>query len=87
MLRETINWNHNKAKNNRKKEKKMENNNEKEQVIDVLEHLCDHIIYDNNIKEICYSGALIEVKKYILDLFKKGGINNEKERNNKRVGR
>lgn len=41
-----------------------------QEIIEVLEHLDKHIIYDKNIKEICYSGELIKVKEVLLKRLK-----------------
>ena len=38
-------------------------------IIEVLEHLDKHIIYDANIKEICYSGELIKVKNFMNQIY------------------
>lgn len=35
-------------------------------IIEVLENLKDHIIYDKHIGEICYSAELIKVKEVLL---------------------
>lgn len=42
----------------------------KEEALDVLNNLKNHIIYDSNIKEICYSAQLIKALKIARDTLK-----------------
>lgn len=37
-----------------------------QKIIEVLEHLDKHIIFDKHIGEICYSAELIKVLKHII---------------------
>ena len=46
-----------------------------QEIIEVLEHLDKHIIYDANLKEICYSAELIKVKEQLLRRLKVEEIN------------
>ena len=45
------------------------------EIIEVLEHLDKHIIYDKHIGEICYSAEFIKVKEQLLRRLKVEQIN------------
>ena len=39
-----------------------------DKIIFVLNNLKDHIIYDTNIKQICFSAELIKTRQYIIKI-------------------
>ncbi len=41
---------------------------DKNQILNILYNLKEHIIYDKNINQICYSSEFIKAKKEIIEL-------------------